>query len=164
MNLFDIIILAVLIFFALKGLVRGLVNEAASLTGLILGGWLAYRYYPALSAPMSTALHLPAHVSSFLAFILLLLVIGIIAHIAGNIITAALKLVMLGSLNRLGGILIGATEGALLLSLLFSTATSGFMPEQLKQKVRASKSANQFAVTGDRILAVWRSRKPVAQP
>jgi membrane protein required for colicin V production len=163
MNLFNIIILAVLFFFALKGLVRGLVNEAASMTGLLLGGWLAYRYYPILSVPIRTVLHIPANISSFLAFMLLLLVTGIIAHIAGNIITAALKLVMLGSLNRLGGILIGAAEGALLLSVLFSTATAGFMPETVKQKVRASESANLFAVTGDRILSVWRS-KTVAQP
>jgi membrane protein required for colicin V production len=156
MNLFDIIILAVLILFALKGLVRGLVNETSSLTGLILGGWLAYRFYPALSVPIRTTLHLPAHVSAFLAFMLLLLVTGIVAHIAGNILTAALKLVMLGSINRLGGILIGATEGALLLCMLFSTATAGFMPDSLKQKVRASESANMFALTGDRILSFWR--------
>jgi membrane protein required for colicin V production len=157
MNLFDIIILAVLILFALKGLVRGLVNEAFSLTGLILGGWMAYHFYPALSVPIHTALHLPAHVSSFLAFMLLLLVTGIAAHIAGNILTAALKLVMLGSINRLGGILIGTAEGVLLLCLLFSTATASFMPDTLKQKVRASESANLFAATGDRILSAWRN-------
>jgi membrane protein required for colicin V production len=157
MNLFDIIILTVLFLFALKGLVRGLVNEASSLTGLVLGGWLAYRFYPTLAVPIRTALHVPAHVSAFLAFMLLLLLTGIVAHIAGNILTAALKLVMLGSLNRLGGILIGTAEGALLLCLLFSTATSSFMPETVRQKVRASKSANMFAVTGDRILFIWRS-------
>ena len=157
MNLFDIIILTVLFLFALKGLVRGLVNEASSLTGLVLGGWLAYRFYPTLAVPIRTALHVPAHVSAFLAFMLLLLLTGIVAHIAGNILTAALKLVMLGSLNRLGGVLIGAAEGALLLCLLFSTATSSFMPETVRQKVRASKSANMFAVTGDRILFIWRS-------
>jgi membrane protein required for colicin V production len=156
MNLFDIIILAVLIFFALKGLARGLVNEAASLTGLLLGGWLAYHYYPALSAPIRTVLHIPASISSFLAFMLLLIISGIIAHITGNVITTALKLVMLGSLNRLGGLLIGAAEGVLLLCLFFSTATSGFMPEYLKHKVRSSESANLFAQTGDKILSVWR--------
>lgn len=156
MNLFDIIILAVLILFALKGLARGLVNETASLTGLILGGLLAYRFYPALAAPIRTTLHLPAHVSAFLAFMLLLLVTGIVAHIAGNVVTVALKLVMLGSINRLGGVLIGAAEGALLLCMLFSTATAGFMPDTLKQKVRATESANLFAQTGDRILSAWR--------
>ena len=157
MNLFDIIILVVLILFALKGVVRGLVNEAFSLTGLILGGWVAYRFYPVLSVPIRTTLHLPAHVSAFLAFMLLLLVTGIVAHIVGNILTAALKLVMLGSINRLGGILIGAAEGALLLCMLFSTATAGFMPDALKRKVHASESANLFALTGDRILSVWRT-------
>lgn len=157
MNLFDIIILVVLLLFALKGLVRGLVNETASLTGLVLGGWLAYRFYPTLAAPMRTTLHIPAQVASFLAFILLLLVTGIIAHITGNVLTAALKLIMLGSLNRLGGLLIGAGEGALLLCLLFSTATAGFMPDAVKQKVHTSLSANQFALTGDWILTVWRS-------
>jgi membrane protein required for colicin V production len=156
MNLLDIIILAVLFLFALKGVVRGLINEAASLTGLILGGWLAYHFYPALATPIRTALHVPAHVSAFLAFMILLLTTGIVAHIAGNILTAALKLIMLGSLNRLGGLLIGAAEGALLLCMLFSTATGSFMPESVRQKVRSSESANFFAVTGDSILSVWR--------
>src|SRR5690242_14085645 len=106
MNLIDIIILAVLVFFALKGMLRGLVNEASSLAGLILGSWLAYRYYPLLSEPIRNILHIPAHVSAFLAFILLLMLTGIIAHILGNIITTAVRVVMLGSINRLGGILI----------------------------------------------------------
>src|SRR5262245_9219960 len=131
MNLFDITILAVLIIFALKGLARGLVNETSSLAGLILGGWLAYRYYPVLSVPIRNILHLPAHLSAFLAFMLLLILTGVIAHILGNIITTAVRVVMLGSLNRLGGLLIGAAEGALLLSMLFSIGTASFMPAQL---------------------------------
>jgi membrane protein required for colicin V production len=158
MNLFDIIILAVLSIFALKGLIRGLVNEAASLTGLILGGWLAYRYYPALSVPIRNILHVPAHVSAFLAFMLLLILTGVAAHILGNIITTAVRVVMLGSLNRLGGVLIGATEGALLLSMLFCIGTAGFMPAQLKQRIHATTSAEMFAQTGDRILSAWRGR------
>lgn len=163
MNLFDIIILAVLIIFALKGLTRGFVNEASSLAGLILGGWLAYRFYPALSVPIRTVLHVPAHVSAFLAFMLLLILTGVIAHILGNIITTAVRVVMLGSINRLGGLLIGATEGALLLSMLFCIATAGFMPTQLKQKIRSSESANMFAQAGDRLLSTLRG-KPGAQP
>ena len=163
MNLFNIIILVVLIIFALKGLTRGFVNEASSLAGLILGGWLAYRYYPALSGPIRNLLHVPAHVSAFLAFMLLLILTGVIAHILGNIITTAVRVVMLGSLNRLGGLLIGATEGALLLSMLFCIATAGFMPAQLKQKVRSTESANMFAQVGDRMLSARRG-KPGAQP
>jgi membrane protein required for colicin V production len=156
MNFINIFIIAVLCFFAIKGLVRGLVNEASSLAGLLAGGLLAYRFYPLLSVPIKSVLHLPAHLSSFLAFILILLLTGVCAHVIGNIITAALRLVMLGSLNRLGGILIGTTEGALLLCMIFSIASSSFMPEQLRNKIRSTESANLFALTGNKLLSVWR--------
>ena len=157
MNLIDIIILSVLCFFALKGLVRGLVNEASSLAGLLVGGWLAYRFHPLLAVPIKSALHLPLHLSSFLAFIIILLITGICAHIIGNIITAALRLVMMGGLNRLGGLLIGVAEGALLLCMVFSIASSKFMPEQVRNKIRATESANLLAQTGDRFLSEWRA-------
>ncbi|BCS52593.1 CvpA family protein [Geobacter sp. SVR] len=163
MNLFDIVILVILAFFALKGLFRGLVNEASSLAGLILGGWLAYHYYPSLSAPIHAILHIPAHVAAFLAFMLLLLLTGFIAHILGNIITAALRVVMLGSLNRLGGLLIGAAEGVLLLSMLFCIATADFMPLKLKQRINSSDSASMFAQLGNRMIAAWRE-KPGVRP
>ena len=135
---------------------RGLVNEASSLAGLLVGGWLAYRFHPILAVPIKSALHLPAHLSSFLSFIVILLVSGICAHIIGNVITAALRLVLLGSLNRLGGLLIGVTEGALLLCMFFSIAASGFMPEQIRSKIRTTESANLLAQTGDRFLSEWR--------
>lgn len=160
MNLFDMIIAAVLIFFALKGVLRGFVNEAASLVALLLGGWLAYRYYPALAGPIRTALHIPGHISAFLAFMLLLLGIGILAHVLGNMITTALNLAMLGTLNRAGGLLVGAAEGALLLCIVFSIGNSAYMPDQLKKKITASERAKTFADAGDAILSVWRSRPP----
>lgn len=157
MNLIEIIILTVLAFFAIKGLARGLVNEASSLTGIILGGWLAYKFHPLLAAPIKSALHLPTHISSFLAFIIILLIIGICAHIIGNIVTTALKLVMLGSLNRIGGLLIGFTEGAILLCMVFSIASSGFMPEQIRNKIHSSESAELLAQTGSHFLSEWRN-------
>ena len=156
MNFIDIIILSVLCLFAVKGLIRGLVNEASSMAGLLAGGWMAYRFHPLLAVPIKSALHLPAHLASFLAFIIILLFTGICAHIIGNIITAALRLVMLGSLNRLGGLLIGVAEGSLLLCMFFSIAASGFMPEQIRNKIRATESANLLAQTGDRFLSEWR--------
>jgi membrane protein required for colicin V production len=85
-----------------------------------------------------------------------LLFTGICAHIIGNVLTAALRLVMLGGLNRLGGLLIGVFEGALLLCMVFSVATSGFMPEHIRNKVRSTESANALAQTGDRFLSEWR--------
>jgi membrane protein required for colicin V production len=64
---------------------------------------------------------------------------------------------MMGGLNRLGGLLIGVAEGALLLCMVFSIAASKFMPEQIRNKIRATESANMLAQTGDRFLAEWRN-------
>ena len=157
MNLIDIIIISILCFFAAKGLIRGLVNEASSLAGLLAGGWLAYRFHPVLAAPIKSGLHVPVHLASFLAFIIILLITGICAHIVGNIITVALRLVMLGSLNRLGGLLIGIAEGSLLLCMVFSVAQSGFVPEQIRAAIRSSDTAHFLAQTGDQFLSEWRS-------
>lgn len=157
MNFIDILILIILGFFAIKGLLRGLVNEAASLIGLIAGGWLAYKFHPLLSAPIKSALHLPLHLASFLAFIIILLATGIAAHIIGNILTTALRLVMLGSINRVGGVLIGICEGSLLLCMVFSAAESGFMPEQVRTTIQSSESGHFLAQTGDSFLSEWRT-------
>ncbi len=164
MNVIDIIIIAVLVIFAFKGLMRGLVNEISSLAGLFLGAWLAYRYHSSLAGPLKTIMHIPDGVAAFAAFVLILLVAGLCAHIAGNLVTTALRLVMLGGVNRLGGALIGTAEGVILLSMLFCMATAGFMPENLKKRVRASESADLLAQTGDRILAFWRGSAIQVKP
>lgn len=126
------------------------------MTGLLLGGWLAYKFHPLLALPIKNTLHLPTHISSFLAFIIILLLTSICAHIVGNMITAALKLVMLGSLNRLGGLLLGFAEGILLLCMVFSIGSSSFMPEQLRTKISSSGAAGLLADTGNGILSEWR--------
>ena len=157
MNFIDLLILAVLGFFAVKGVMRGLVNEAASLTALVARGWLAYRFHPILAAPIRNLLHMPVHLCSFMAFIIILLVTGISAQIVGGIATAALRLVMLGSLNRLGGLIIGCTEGVLLLCMVFSIASSSYMPEKFREKIQATESARFLAETGDHFLSEVRS-------
>jgi membrane protein required for colicin V production len=155
MNLIDIIVLIVLGFFALKGMIRGLINEVSSLGGLLLGVFFAYSYYSTIAVPLQKLLHLPKYIALFLSFLLILIAVGIIAHIIGNIITTALKLVMLGSINRIGGIGIGFIEGGLLLSLCFNALTVDFMPEGVRHSIRSSLSGPLFAATGAEIMSLW---------
>ena len=158
MNLLDMIVLLVLLLFSLKGLLRGFVNEVASLTGLLMGGWLAYRFYPALSVPLGNSLHVPEHIAAFLSFMLLLMLTGVLAHILGNIITSALRIVLPGGLNGAGGVMVGAAEGILLLSMLFCIGTADYMPIKLKQGIQRTGSARLLAKIGDTLLLTWRGR------
>lgn len=155
MNLVDLIVLAVLAFFSLKGMMRGLINEVSSLAGLLLGVFFAYSYYTSLAVPLQKILHLPIYIAFFLSFLLILILVGIIAHLAGNLITTALKFAMLGSVNRLGGIFIGFVEGCLLLSMTLNAFTADFMPESLKRSVRSSTTGILLATTGENIVSLW---------
>ncbi len=94
MSLLDIAILAVLALGALRGLLRGLIKEAAALTALLLGGWLAFRYHE----KAAVLLHgmLPPVAARMVAFVLLLILVGLAAHLLGNLLTGLVRLALLG--------------------------------------------------------------------
>lgn len=153
----DVVVILVLLVFAVKGMLRGLVNELSSLLGLALGSWLAFHYYTNFATLLSGIFPLPGALSGFLGFMGILLLTGIVSHIIGNVVTVALRLIMLGGVNRLGGILLGAAEGVLLVSLFCYAATTHFMPVSVAQKITASESARFFAIIGDTFLTTWRN-------
>ena len=53
MNLLDYIIIAILIFFTVKGILMGFIREIASLAGIILGFWLGIKYIPEVTQFLS---------------------------------------------------------------------------------------------------------------
>ena len=50
MNLLDIIIACILVFFVVRGIMRGFIKETASLVGVVLGILLAIRFQPRVAA------------------------------------------------------------------------------------------------------------------
>ncbi|MCK7496051.1 MAG: CvpA family protein [Comamonadaceae bacterium] len=116
MSLLDIAIMAVLALMGLRGLLRGLIKEVAALTALVLGGWLAYRYHAVAAAPLKPLL--PAAAAGVVAFVLLLILVGLVATCPNNLLTSLVKLALLGWVNRLGGVAVGLLEGSLLLGMV----------------------------------------------
>ena len=50
MSLLDFIAIAMMVFFILKGIFRGFVREIASFVGIVMGVWMAYMFYPQMTA------------------------------------------------------------------------------------------------------------------
>ena len=50
MNPLDLVIIAVMVFFIVRGIFRGFFREIGSLAGVILGIWLAVHYQPQMGS------------------------------------------------------------------------------------------------------------------
>lgn len=150
MSLLDITIMAILALMGLRGLLRGLIKEVAALTALVLGGWLAYRYHGIAATPLKPLL--PAAAAEVLAFVLLLILVGLAAHLLGNLLTGLVRLALLGWVNRLGGVAVGLLEGSLLLGMVLYAIIAIPFPFQLKETVKAHPVAAKLAAFGGTML------------
>ena len=157
MSLVDILIWAVLLMFVAKGFFRGLVREVCSLLGLVVGGWAAFRYSPYLAEAARPMIHLPHHVATVLSFVLLFLLIGLLFFLVGHLLTVVFKIMLLGGINRVGGVLFGLLEGAFILCLALNLGISKPMPGKLKEHLLRSPTARPFISTGREIIGGWES-------
>lgn len=150
MSLLDISILTVCALGGLRGVLRGLIKEAAALLALILGGWIAYRFHP--QAAHLLAGLLPPTAARMVAFVVLLILVGLAAHLLGNLLTGLMKLALLGWVNRLGGLLLGCVEGGLLLGMLFYAVLAIPLPFAFKTTIQQHPVALQLARYGGMAL------------
>lgn len=142
----DISILTVFGLGAVRGLIRGLIKEVAALAAILLGGWLAWRYHGALAKPMKGML--PGVAAEVLAFVALLLLVGLAAHLLGNLLTKVVKLALLGWVNRIGGIAIGLLEAALLTGMVCYAIVSVPLSFPLKDSIRKHAVASKLTQLG----------------
>jgi membrane protein required for colicin V production len=164
MTFLDILIWTVLICFLVKGFTKGLVREACSLLGLVTGGWAAFRYYPSLTQVLRGFINLPPHVAQPLSFFLIFMLLGILFYFLGHLLTVVFKIMLLGGLNRIGGLLFGLLEGGFILSLLLYLATTTPVPDKVKRVIATSNTARSFASTGRSIAAGWEASRRNTPP
>lgn len=130
LNLFDIVIIAVILLSAVIGLFRGLVRELLSLIGWIVAIWVAWVYAPNLAGLFSGFISAPEVrlAAAFIAlFLVILVLIAILAHYICKVISAS----ALKSTDRSLGMLFGALRGILLIALVtILMQTTFFAKEQ----------------------------------
>jgi len=118
MNWLDIVIIVVIAIAALNGLRMGIIKAVLSLAGVIVGVFLAGRYYVPLSEQLTFIS--PASVAKIVAFAIILIGVMIIAGVLASVFKWFASVVMLGWVNRLGGAVFGLVVGAILCSALLA--------------------------------------------
>lgn len=155
MNLVDILIWVVLLICAVKGFMKGLVREVCSLLGLIVGGWAAVVWCRPVAEVFQPHIPFSHTVTLLISFGLIFLALGLIFFLLGYLLTTLLKIVFLSSLNRIGGVLLGILQGALVLCVLLVLGTSGPVPPKVRSYVEKSASARPFLACGRELLSWW---------
>jgi len=114
----DVVILACLVPFALRGLWRGFVREVVSLAGLLLGAFLALTRGRALGTILETRFGLEPEAALFLAAAGLFLGAVVAGAILGRLARRGVRAVFLGAIDRVAGGALGLAQGVAVVGLV----------------------------------------------
>ncbi|MCL2416766.1 MAG: CvpA family protein [Bacteroidales bacterium] len=114
MTLIDIFLLVPLLWFGFKGAKNGAVMEFIQLAAIVLGVLVASRF----SHFLGDFFNLQSEYAGILYFAITFIVVVGMLFLAGYIITTFIKLIMLGWLNRLLGVVFALAKTILILSVL----------------------------------------------
>ena len=176
MNLLDIAILIIIALMTVRGFFRGIVQEAATLVGLIFSFFLAALYYKNLTALLVR--FVPNHeiVLSFFCFVFLFILFIFLFNFLSILARKVIHLVLLGWLDRTLGGFFGLIKGAVIIFVLVTILTviypksgpvvenSRFFPSilNLTEKLTSLipfKIKNDFLDKKKTLENFWESRK-----
>jgi membrane protein required for colicin V production len=119
MNIFDIIIAALLIFGFVRGVMKGLFVEVASLVALIAGVYGAIHFSYFIGDILNEYVSWSEEYVSLTAFAGTFIVIIIVIAFLGKILTKLADFASLGVINKILGGVFGALKIGLILSVVF---------------------------------------------
>ena len=119
MGLLDILLGIPLIWGLWKGLKNGLFMEIASIVALIAGIYGAIHFSYITGNYLSEHLEWDERNMSIIAFVITLVLIIIIVHLAGKLLTKVANFALLGLLNKIAGGIFGVLKVAILLGAAF---------------------------------------------
>lgn len=137
MNVIDIIILIILAWGAFRGFTQGFILQVVTFIALIVGIWASIRFSDVMAGFLTKNLDITGKYLPVLSFILIFILVIIIAHLIGMLLTRIFELTALGGLNRLGGIAFGMLKMAFIASVLLT------LQNRMKEKIQVI-SENQI--------------------
>ncbi|MEE9406452.1 MAG: CvpA family protein [Polaribacter sp.] len=120
MNIFDIIIAALLLFGFVRGLMKGLFVEVASLVALIGGVYGAIHFSYFIGDFLKESVSWSQEYISLAAFAGTFVVIIVIIALLGKMLTKLADFASLGIINKILGGVFGALKIGLILSVIFT--------------------------------------------
>lgn len=118
MNIIDIIIVISLIIAVIQGLRKGFIAQVIAIISIILGLWMSFHFADFVSRWLAG--HIPGseQVLKIAAFAIILVIVIFALWALGKLLETTIKIIMLGWLNRLLGVLFSLLKAFLIIGLL----------------------------------------------
>lgn len=104
--LIDLAFAILIVLAIIKGYQKGLIVAVFSVLAFIIGLAAALKLSTIAAAYLKDSIDVSAKWLPFLAFILVFIIVVILVRLGGNLVEKAFQIVLLGWLNRVGGILL----------------------------------------------------------
>ena len=119
MNKIDILLLVILAFGAVRGFMRGVIIEMASLLAIVIGIYGAIHFSFFTASLLDKILPAEKQTLEIFAFGITLIVLMLGVMLLAKVLTQMLKIAELGLLNRLAGALFGLLKVAVIAGSMF---------------------------------------------
>ncbi|MFA6587533.1 MAG: CvpA family protein [Patescibacteria group bacterium] len=160
MNTTDIILLILLFGFTWAGFWYGLIQTLGGIVGVVAGAIIASRTY-SVAAGWVGGVGTRAGLSEWLAFSVIFVVVNRAMAIAtgsvGKILNVVKVVPFVGTINRLGGAVVGLAEGALVIGLIIAMAQRFELSPQLVTMLDNSRVANILGAFGSSLMPLMPS-------
>lgn len=152
MNTLDIIILVCFAPFLIQGITKGFIVQVTSVVSLLAGTWLSFRFSDAVCEWLLPYMDVSDKILHVVAFSLIMVAVILVFHMVGRLLRGLFKIVLLGWLDRLLGIVLSLLLGTMAIGvviMLFDTVNSQFSfvsDEQLAESMLYTP-VKEFAYT-----------------
>lgn len=152
MNVIDVVLAVLCVWFVVAGIARGLVSQLFSLGGIVAGHLAGIRYY----AEAVSILKLSFQYSEAVGYLAVFLAVYVAFRLVGGLIEGRVRASKLSGADRLAGGAAGLVKGALLSVLLVFLLVILLPPDS--RVLRESKAAPYAVSAGRRLAAVFPER------
>jgi membrane protein required for colicin V production len=116
MNIFDVIVLIILLYGLMMGLIKGFIIEVAGIIALILGVTGSFKFARILEVSLNSYVDWSPKTIQIASFIILFIIIIYAVSLLAKMITKTLKIIALGIINRIFGGIFGLLKWCVILS------------------------------------------------
>ena len=118
MNIVDIILLICFVPALVQGLRKGFISQVIAIISIIAGVWVSARFTASASTWLDQYIEGSEQVLKVISFALIFIAVIAVLAILGRLLEGTVKLIMLGWLNRLLGMVLSLVKAGLIVGLV----------------------------------------------